>query len=703
MLNLSAFSATTNLVSSIGTTADSLPIAATASTPASKPAGKPRLDTSGLANLPTLDLGKFAPAPIATNAPAASVVVPAQPLISSFPATSPQQQSQDQLVATSTEIASSISNVPGLQLPDYLAANATPDTQHKINKYQITYELLNAEQRQAVEFAISGKSFCLIGAAGTGKTTTQRMTVQELASTGCVKQLPDTWEHKYITKGNPAILIVSYINKAVNNIRAALPAIFKPCAITIHKALEYAPVYEDYTDLDADGNEITKTRKVFRPQRNATNPIVGITHIVVEESSTVDLRLFAELIAALPNHKEITWIFLGDIKQLPPVMGSSVLADKLQELPVTELTQVYRTANDSPIKKLAIAINDGLPISDQVLREEYHKAGELEIVNLSGVDAAGKGKPRRGAHEDFNPIINNFKNLLQSGTYVPFRDIILCPYRQHDPDNLFKWINTEHINLHLADFHGKLRNETVHEVIAGFNRKYLAIGDPVVLNKREFQIIDIAVNPKYQGIPCKLPSPELSRWGEYHGAESQALHLGDHGDVTALLDMTVVNLTKTRTAEEDEEIRKTPSHILQLQRMDDPENPDDTIEVTTAGDINSIDFAYATSIHKSIGSEWERVYLVLHHSMVRMMFRELLYTAVTRARTYLQIITNGQNHQKAAPNSSLINCAILNPRIKGVTLAEKLAWLRAQKDKESAAEYEAEQTANLLAGFATKK
>lgn len=692
-VDLSAFASAT-LVKSTGITADKIPVATTGSSNK-----KPVVDTSALADSAGINLSAFATT-ISTKKLVES------PAVAATPASLCSSPTQVAALATAPAAVPTVAEsaaILGIQLPEHLAPTTTTgevESPAKISKHEITFDRLNAEQKQAVEYAIAGKSFCLIGAAGTGKTTTQRIVIQELAARNCVQQLPDEWEHKYLTRGNPSIAVVSYINKAVNNIRAALPTIFKPCALTIHKLLEYSPVYEDYTDLDKDGNEITKTRKVFRPMRTEANPLVGLTHIIVEESSTVDLRLFAELLAALPNRDKITWIFLGDIKQLPPVMGSSVLADKLQELPVVELTQIYRTANDSPIKKLAIAINEGLPTSDEVLRADYHKLGELEIVNLSGIDASGRARHRRAAHEDFNPIINNFKSNLQAGIFVPFRDIILCPYRQHDPENLYKWINAEHINLHLADFHGKLRGAVVHEVIAGFNRKYLAVGDPIVLNKREYIIVDISTNQKYQGIPCKLPSVELSRMGEYHGAESQALHLGDHGSVTALLDMTIVNLTKTRTAEEDEEIRKTPSHILTLQRMDDPENPDETIEVTTAGDINSIDFAYATSVHKSIGSEWERVYLVLHHSMVRMMFRELLYTAVTRARTYLQIITNGQNHQKAAPNSSLINCAILNPRIKGVTLAEKLAWLRAQKDKESAAEFEAEQQRSLLAGFA---
>ena len=40
---------------------------------------------------------------------------------------------------------------------------------------------------------------------------------------------------------------------------------------------------------------------------------------------------------------------------------------------------------------------------------------------------------------------------------------------------------------------------------------------------------------------------------------------------------------------------------------------------------------YALTVHKAQGSEWDRVFLLLHQSHNTMIQRELLYTAVTRA------------------------------------------------------------------------
>lgn len=63
----------------------------------------------------------------------------------------------------------------------------------------VTYEMLNAEQRQAVDYMAKGKSFNLVGGAGSGKTTTQGVALQTLADSGQLRALPE--DTKYLTKG----------------------------------------------------------------------------------------------------------------------------------------------------------------------------------------------------------------------------------------------------------------------------------------------------------------------------------------------------------------------------------------------------------------------------------------------------------------------------------------------------------------------
>ncbi len=55
-------------------------------------------------------------------------------------------------------------------------------------------------------------------------------------------------------------------------------------------------------------------------------------------------------------------------------------------------------------------------------------------------------------------------------------------------------------------------------------------------------------------------------------------------------------------------------------------------------DLNSIELAYAVTVHKSQGSEYPAVVLILHHSHGLMLRRNLFYTAVTRAKRFLCVI-----------------------------------------------------------------
>jgi len=61
--------------------------------------------------------------------------------------------------------------------------------------------------------------------------------------------------------------------------------------------------------------------------------------------------------AACPHKPQC--VFLGDIRQLPPVFGTAILGFKMLELPVVELTEVYRQALKSPILRFALAVDDG--------------------------------------------------------------------------------------------------------------------------------------------------------------------------------------------------------------------------------------------------------------------------------------------------------------------------------------------------------
>jgi exodeoxyribonuclease V alpha subunit len=57
-----------------------------------------------------------------------------------------------------------------------------------------------------------------------------------------------------------------------------------------------------------------------------------------------------------------------------------------------------------------------------------------------------------------------------------------------------------------------------------------------------------------------------------------------------------------------------------------------------ADELDQINLAYATSIHKSQGSEYPAVVIPLHTSHYVMLHRSILYTAVTRGKKLVVLV-----------------------------------------------------------------
>lgn len=81
-------------------------------------------------------------------------------------------------------------------------------------------------------------------------------------------------------------------------------------------------------------------------------------------------------------------------------------------------------------------------------------------------------------------------------------------------------------------------------------------------------------------------------------------------------------------------------------------------------DLNKLKHGYVISIHKSQGSEFELVVLPICHSYQRMLYRKLIYTAVTRAKRKLILI--------GEPQSFVYSVHHQEEMVRKTTLKEKL-------------------------------
>jgi len=510
------------------------------------------------------------------------------------------------------------------------------------NGETITY---NKEQWAFIQTVLSGKSCILIGAAGTGKTTSTRGAISELLRTKYIPPISDS--HKHLPSQTPAIVAISYTRRAVMNLKKAMPSELQDNCITIHKLLEYQPFF--YEVFDEQSGEYKKTMR-FEPNRNAYNPLPSsIRTIIIDESSMVSVDLFHKIFTAIdPSiRNEVQFIFLGDIQQLPPVFGSAILGYKMLKLQTIELTQVYRQALESPIIRLAHRILSGVPI----------KLDEFNSLETKGELKLHPWKKKINPDSALLTIAAFFKQAYDNSHYNPETDMILIPFN--------KACGTDELNKHIANHIARKQSKVTYEVIAGYNKHYFSEGEKILYEKEDAELISIRRNPTYAGKWPQSPSAFLNYWGDLDdSAEESVFELGvqdgeSEEDVDEMLEALANSDIEDRVRE--------ASHILTIKLKDSERE----VEIKTASEINSLVMAYSLTIHKSQGSEWQKVYLILHQSHNTMIQRELLYTACTRARKELYCIIEPDSFEKG----------ILGQRIKGNTLAEKAEFFKGKMER----------------------
>lgn len=547
----------------------------------------------------------------------------------------------------------------------------------------------NKEQSLAIKiFGIDGKSGCLIGPAGTGKTTTMRAIIHAMIMSSRIPILPESLAHKYIRGGLPGIYGGAFTRIATRNLKQNCPPDIQANIHTHHRLLEFEPEIFRVID-EKTGKE--KTVRIFKPTRHAFRTLPReLIVFLFDETSMLGLRLHQQVIDAIHPDIKPQMLYIGDIAQIPPVMDDAILGYKmletLKENTCVELVQVYRHAG--AIVNLANHIRIGNTIPDnrsilpylgnlrklpkKVIDEWFEKDGwqktdthrwtkdeDGSIVNfthwknrLDGDVGQVKAMQNLAVYgvtkrADGPDIIQKgfFIKELEEGRYDPMRDMILMPYNVS--------VGTIELNRMLCNYLGRARGADVYEVIAGRAKHYLAVGDKVFFEREEAVITKININASYAGRAPKAHSPTLDRWG-HDTAGGSHKEEGYVDDIEMLLNIDI--------GSDDEERKNQASHVIYIKKIVDLEDPKiEPDSINTASEINGLIFGYALTIHKSQGSQWPKVYCIFHNSHNRNLQRELLYTAITRAQKELYIICEPETFIQG----------VLSQHIVGNTLEEK--------------------------------
>jgi exodeoxyribonuclease V alpha subunit len=213
---------------------------------------------------------------------------------------------------------------------------------------------LSAEQRAAVQTALTSKVCVLTGGPGTGKTTSLRAVMQLLE------------------RGRHPVALASPTGRAAKRLSEATGR----SAQTLHRLLGFSPL---------DGFTFDEGHRLPAHM------------VVVDEVSMLDLLLFNNLLKAVDPAAHL--LLVGDVDQLPSVGAGDVLRDLVRSgrVPVVRLTQIFRQAADSHIITNAHRVNHGeFPLFEKGSRdfflfaEEDAEAAAERVVDVVAHRIPGK-------------------------------------------------------------------------------------------------------------------------------------------------------------------------------------------------------------------------------------------------------------------------------------------------------------------------
>ena len=328
-----------------------------------------------------------------------------------------------------------------------------------------------------------------------------------------------------------------------------------------------------------------------RMRYHAGNPL-HLDVLVVDEASMIDLPMMSRLIDALPAHGRI--IFLGDRDQLASVEAGAVLGDicawvngGYTPARATELSRLTGATVPAGEASGAGALRDSLCL----LQKSYRFGSHSGIGQLASAVNCGDKR--------------SLKTVCTQG----FEDIALKPLRTQEEYQAMLEDALNGYTHYLTLLREKAQPDAILAAFSEFQLLCALREGPYGVSGLNVQLEQTLARKRYVSLP------RHSRW--YQGRpvmiarNDSALGLFN-GDIGVALEGE------------------------QGMRVWFP-MPDGTVKSFHPGRLPEHDTAWAMTVHKSQGSEFDHAALILPAQSVPLVTRELVYTAITRARQRLSL------------------------------------------------------------------
>lgn len=551
---------------------------------------------------------------------------------------------------------------------------AIPDEAHSgLRNPEIT---LDESQVAAIEALMDKQYSCLIGPAGTGKTTCTKEVIHKL-----IYDEDSNFELK--RAGNKFnVGFVAFTGMAVQVLKGMLPSWLHDSCKTIHMLLEYAPVESIVIDKKTGQPKVSM---VFKPRKHEEDKLFEDL-LIIDESSMLGMELWDNFRRACKPGTKI--IMIGDLNQLPPIIGEPIFAYALGKWHVSELTHVHRQKGSA---------GKIVEMAHYILNGDYNsfaKSWDSESQNPDWRVIGSKLDPKASkAATTILSAANYMRHKkFPDGTpiYDPFRDRIMTAGNGYGVNGETEgdFVQQAPLNDAMALMIQPSSIETPRYIIdAGRAQRHFAVGNRVMATKNESPAnVDRVTNGMTGIIKSIIPNNDYmgdkNRVGPEHeiranirkafGLEVDSgfrsagddlqmsdLHMGDL-DMDALSDDLAERLSNSDSDESASKANSQnwASHTVIVEFVNGA-----TREFWSKQQVESLQLAYASTVAKCQGSQFPTAVIVVHHAQRQALCREWLYTAVTRAQEHVIILYT----------EYALRYCFGKQKIKGSTLKEKIA------------------------------
>jgi len=478
------------------------------------------------------------------------------------------------------------------------------------------------------------KNLIITGGPGTGKTTSILFLLINL-----LKSNPYNFNVYLVApSGKASSRMKESIIKGLNSIKKEYKDNNKEVFEKINK-LEESTIHRLLSiDFNTNGFKYNKNNQF---EKNSL--------FVIDEASMIDVCIFNALLEAIPDEAFV--YIMGDKDQLPSVDCGAVFGDLLNKESIqdniVELDVSRRFEKGSKVYNLAAAINNGADLG--IAESEWKDYDTFEIINKKIIDNKETPvyfynieKENCKSKEIISYVIDKWGKEFFSQLQLMSSNI--------SPNSM-----TSLLEIMNKDYFDKLKimiNKPHLEKIDGL-MEYLKI----LFEFSEVSKILCAENKGPRGVKtinkiiCKTfieTSQRTSIHGYYPGMIMMInknnklldLYNGDSGLlVTFENDDTLYFMVKKKTAlvneegKQDDKIFKLGDFVFYPLRL-----------ITQS----EIDLAYAITIHKSQGSDYENILVILPTAKGHpLLNRQIVYTAITRTKRSTYILSNQQRLDEA--------------------------------------------------------